>query len=109
MNEFLLTYGWLIWSAALLAGPLLAGAVLGRGADRDEYDADRRRLVGGTIWTDIVWEIKGEEERSVTRLTELLAGAADDAQRQKLAEELQARFRQQERLGRLLRFKDGAS
>lgn len=99
------TGGWLWWIAWAIwaAGPALALGLTMR--QRNEYEADQRRLEGGTIYTDIVWEIKGEAERSLRRLLGLMIASKDKGQQETLAEEIQAQQRNMERVNRLLHFK----
>ncbi len=105
MPIWLYDLGCLAW--VLAAGAL--GMTLGRGknrfVNREEYEADRRRLEGGSIYQEIVWEIRGEAERSLSRLLDLMLSLDDAEDQHAVAEEIKAQQRQLERVHRLLNFK----
>jgi hypothetical protein len=97
MPGWLWTIAWAIWLAA-------PAVVMGLARGREEFDADARRLEGGTIYQDVVWELKGEAERSLRRLLDLMMAAKPDQQKV-IAEEIEAQQRNMDRIHRLLHFK----
>jgi len=72
---------------------------------REEWEADKRRKVSGYVAMDVLWEIKGECERSIERQLALLDEADATKRRALIAEEIKAQHRQLERAYRLLHMK----
>jgi len=94
-----------VWLAAWAVWAAIPAAVMG--LSREEFDADARRKEGGTIYQDIVWEIKGEEERALRGLLDLMIALKDTAHKERVSDVIMAQHRNIERLNRLLRFKKG--
>lgn len=75
--------------------------------NQDEHRINRRRLKGGVVYNDLLWEAKGEEERRMrqilTRLTEADTAPED---RRIYSEQVNICQRQIDRLYRLITMKD---
>ena len=101
--------GWIIG----LLTPMMAIGLLmmntGNGLlNRDEFKDDARRIEGGTVYTDLVWELIGETQRSLDLFVDHLIEAEDVETKRLLANEIKSKQRVLETLNRMLRFKKGA-
>lgn len=99
-----------IWTAALLLGGLMIGLSQNSASthlDPESLRLNRRRVKGGAIFNDLLWEQKGEEERRMRKFLDRMADPdTGDADRRLYAEQIATSQRQLDRIYQCLTMKD---